>query len=138
MTMNSNSNNINYNYDEQAKIMLDRFIFQLNTSSRKADPDDASADLKYTRALQKARLLKNGVTMSVDYSQNYDKMIKGIAWKMDKDARYITRIPFHAVKYHVAQGADRRRLCMPSLRRGNARQQAHKRLRVLRNAVFAA
>lgn len=81
--------------------MLDRFIFQLNTSSQKADPDEASADLKYTRALQRARLLKKGVTMSVDYSQNYDKMIKGIAWKMDKDARYITRIPFHAVKAKI-------------------------------------
>ena len=39
--------------------------------------------------------------MSVDYSQNYDKMIKGIAWKMDKDARYVTRIPFHAVKAKI-------------------------------------
>lgn len=101
MTMNSNSNNINYNYDEQAKIMLDRFITQLDSQSGKADPDDASADLKYTRSLQRARLLKKSVTMSVDYSQNYNKMIKGIAWKMDKDARYITRIPFHAVKAKI-------------------------------------
>ncbi|MBQ3416404.1 MAG: hypothetical protein IJH32_01025 [Ruminococcus sp.] len=99
--MNSNSNNINYNYDEQAKIMLDRFITQLDSQSGKADPDDASADLKYTRSLQRARLLKKSVTMSVDYSQNYNKMIKGIAWKMDKDARYITRIPFHAVKAKI-------------------------------------
>ncbi len=99
--MLSNSNNTDYNYDEQAKIMLDRFITQLNTPSEKPDPDDASADLKYIRALQRARLLKNGVTMSVDYSQNYDKMIKGIAWKMDKDARYVTRIPFHAVKAKI-------------------------------------
>ena len=51
--MISDSNNINYNYDEQAKIMLDRFITQLNTPNEKADPDDASADLKYTRALQR-------------------------------------------------------------------------------------
>lgn len=51
------SNNTNYNDDEQAKIMLDRFISQLNTPSEKADPDDASADLKYTRALQRNRLI---------------------------------------------------------------------------------
>ena len=44
--MLSNSNNTDYNYDEQAKIMLDRFITQLNTPSEKPDPDDASADLK--------------------------------------------------------------------------------------------
>lgn len=100
-TMLSNPNNTNYDFDEQAKIMLDRFISQLNTPSEKADPDDASADLKYTRALQRNRLLKKGVSMSVDYSQNYDNMIKGIAWKMDKDARYVTRIPFHAVKAKI-------------------------------------
>ena len=61
MTMNSNSNNINYNYDEQAKIMLDRFITQLDSQSGKADPDDASADLKYTRSLQRERLKKRAL-----------------------------------------------------------------------------
>ena len=101
MTMLSDQNNTNCNFDEQAKIMLDRFISQLNTPGGKDDPDDSSADLKYTRALQRNRLLKKGVTMSVDYRQNYDKMIKGIAWKMDKDARYVTRIPFHAVKAKI-------------------------------------
>ena len=79
MTMNSNSNNINYNYDEQAKIMLDRFITQLNTPNEKADPDDASADLKYTRALQRNRLLKKGVTMSVDLDYLMPDMTKSIA-----------------------------------------------------------
>ena len=65
MTMNSNSNNINYNYDEQAKIMLDRFITQLDSQSGKADSDDASADLKYTRSLQRERLNKNGTARIV-------------------------------------------------------------------------
>ena len=91
-----------YSYDEQAKDMLDRFIAQLNTSCEKADPDEASADLKYTRALQRNRLLKTGVTMSVDYSHDYHKMIHGIAWKMDVDTRYVTRIPFHAVNAKIS------------------------------------
>lgn len=92
-----------YSYDEQAKEdMLDRFIAQLNTSCEKADPDEASADLKYTRALQRNRLLKTGVTMSVDYSHDYHKMIHGIAWKMDVDTRYVTRIPFHAVNAKIS------------------------------------
>ena len=38
--MYSDPNNTNYNYDEQAKIMLDRFISQLNTPNEKADPDE--------------------------------------------------------------------------------------------------
>ena len=54
MTMNSNSNNINYNYDEQAKIMLDRFIAQLDSQSGKADPDDASADCKEKGSTKRA------------------------------------------------------------------------------------
>lgn len=91
-----------YSYDEQAKDMLDRFIAQLNTSCEKADPDEASADLKYTRALQRNRLLKTDVTMSVDYSHDYHKMIHGIAWKMDVDTRYVTRIPFHAVNAKIS------------------------------------
>ena len=54
MTMLSNQNNTNCNYDEQAKIMLDRFISQLNTPSEKNYPDDASAPetttaLRFTR-----------------------------------------------------------------------------------------
>lgn len=101
MTMFSDTNNPNFSYDEQAKIMLDRFISQLNTPSEKADPDDASSDLKYTRALQRKRLIKKGVSMSVDYSKDYNKMIKGIAWKMDGDTRYVTRIPFHAVNAKI-------------------------------------
>ena len=101
MTMNSNSNNINYNYDEQAKIMLDRFITQLDSQSGKADPDDASADLKYTRSLQRERLNKKGASISLDYTHNLDKMFKGIAWKMDVDTRYVTRIPFHNVDARV-------------------------------------
>ena len=55
--MLSDQNNTNCNFDEQAKIMLDRFISQLNTPGGKDDPDDSSADLKYTRALQRNRLL---------------------------------------------------------------------------------
>lgn len=101
MTMNSNSNNINYNYDEQAKIMLDRFITQLDSQSGKADPDDVSADLKYTRSLQRERLNKKGASISLDYTHNLDKMFKGIAWKMDVDTRYVTRIPFHNVDARV-------------------------------------
>ena len=41
--MLSDQNNTNCNFDEQAKIMLDRFISQLNTPSEKNYPDDASA-----------------------------------------------------------------------------------------------
>ena len=114
--MYSDPNNTNYNYDEQAKIMLDRFISQLNTPNEKADPDDASADLKYTRSLQRERLNKKGASISLDYTHNLDKMFKGIAWKMDVDTRYVTRIPFHNVDARVcvmAQGSeelrDRRR-----------------------------
>ena len=65
MIMYSDPNNTNYNYDEQAKIMLDRFISQLNTPNEKADPDDASADLKYTRSLQRERLNKKGAARIV-------------------------------------------------------------------------
>ncbi|MBR1533592.1 MAG: hypothetical protein IJ639_04460 [Ruminococcus sp.] len=97
---------MDYSYDEQAKVMLDGFIDQLNTPGEKADPDDASADLKYTRALQRDRLHKHGVTMSVDYKNDYDKMIKGIAWKMDVDTRYVTRIPFHAVNVKIGYSVD--------------------------------
>jgi hypothetical protein len=99
--MYSDPNNTNYNYDEQAKIMLDRFISQLNTPNEKADPDDASADLKYTRSLQRERLNKKGASISLDYTHNLDKMFKGIAWKMDVDTRYVTRIPFHNVDARV-------------------------------------
>ena len=95
-----------YSYDEQAKLMLDRFISQLNTPSEKADPDEASADLKYTRALQRERLRQKGLTVSVDYSKDYNKMIKGIAWKMDVDTRYVTRIPFHAVNAKIGYSID--------------------------------
>lgn len=108
MTMFPDSNNTHYNYDEQAKIMLDRFISELNTPSQKADPDAASADLKYTRALQRERLRRHGVTMSVDYSHDYDKMVKGIAWKTDIDTRYVTRIPFHAVNAKIGYSVDGR------------------------------
>lgn len=77
MTMNSNSNNINYNYDEQAKIMLDRFITQLDLQSGKADPDDASADLKYTRSLQRERLNKKGAARIVQARMS---IISTIGW----------------------------------------------------------
>ena len=95
-----------YPYDEKAKLMLDRFISQLNTPNKKADPDEASVDLKYTRALQRERLRQKGVTVSVDYSKDYNKMVNGIAWKMDADTRYVTRIPFHAVNAKICYSVD--------------------------------
>ena len=95
MSMSFSPDETNLSYDEQAKLILDRFISQLNTQSEKPDPDDASADLKYTRSLQRERLRKKDASITYDYSRNYDRMIKGVAWKMDVDTRYVTRIPFH-------------------------------------------
>ena len=81
--------------DELAKKMNGKFITQLNASP--IDSEDApklcSADLKYSRMLQGKRLKAKGVTLTVTHEPD-DPLVSGVSWKMDSDARYITRLPF--------------------------------------------
>ncbi len=75
--------------------MNGKFITQLNASP--IDSEDApklcSADLKYSRMLQGKRLKAKGVTLTVTHEPD-DPLVSGVSWKMDSDARYITRLPF--------------------------------------------
>ena len=81
--------------DELAKKMNGKFITQLNASP--IDSEDApklcSAALKYSRMLQGKRLKAKGVTLTVTHEPD-DPLVSGVSWKMDSDARYITRLPF--------------------------------------------
>lgn len=81
--------------DELAKKMNGKFITQLNASP--IDSEDApklcAADLKYSRMLQGKRLKAKGVTLTVTHEPD-DPLVSGVSWKMDSDARYITRLPF--------------------------------------------
>ena len=81
--------------DQLAKKMNHNFITQLNASP--VDSEDVpklfAADLKYSRMLQGKRLKAKGVTCRVIYKPD-DPMVSGVSWKMDSDARYVTRLPF--------------------------------------------
>ncbi len=81
--------------DELAKKLNNQFITQLNASP--VDSEDApklcAADLKYSRMLQGKRLKAKGAAIQVAYEPD-EPLVSGVSWKMDHDARYITRLPF--------------------------------------------
>ena len=81
--------------DELAKKMNHNFISQLNASPVDAEdaPKLCAADLKYSRMMQGKRLKAKGATVQVAYEID-EPMVSGVSWKMDSDARYITRLPF--------------------------------------------
>ena len=80
-------------YDNNSQELLRQFIKQLNEGGMDKDPTIASQDLKYIRGLQRARLARHGVKLQKTYGQA-KKDIEGIAWKLDTDTSYVTRIPF--------------------------------------------
>lgn len=81
--------------DELAKKMNEKFITQLNASPIESEdaPRLCAADLKYARMLQRKRLKAKGVTRRVTYQLD-DPLVSGVSWKMDYDARYVTRLAF--------------------------------------------
>ena len=81
--------------DELAKKMNHQFIAQLNASPIESEdvPKLFAADLKYSRMLQGKRLKAKGAAVHVAYELD-DPLVSGVSWKMDHDARYITRLPF--------------------------------------------
>ena len=81
--------------DELAKKMNNKLITQLNASQTDSEnvPKLFAADLKYSRMLQGKRLRAKGATVHVAYELD-DPLVSGVSWKMDHDARYITRLPF--------------------------------------------
>ena len=85
------NNPIDYNNNSQE--LLRQFIKQLNENGMDKDPTIASQDLKYIRGLQRKRLARHGVKLQKTYGQA-KKDIEGIAWKLDSDTCYVTRIPF--------------------------------------------
>ena len=54
-------------YDNESLSMLGEFIRQLDRRSGKEDPDKASADMKYARALQRARLTSKSAAIYTEY-----------------------------------------------------------------------
>lgn len=82
------------NYDDQSLKILNSFIHHLNTADNESYPKEASIDLKYTAELQRKRLRSKNAHIKTEYE--FDKRnIRGVAWKLDKDTRYITRMPFY-------------------------------------------
>ncbi len=81
-------------YDNESLNMLGGFIQQLDRRSGKADPDKASADMKYARALQRARLTAKNVQINTEYHLT-DETFRFVNWKLDTDTRYKVRIPFY-------------------------------------------
>lgn len=82
-------------YDRESGEILKAFVEELNNSDiRKGEyPKLASADLKYTASLQSKRLNEKNADIRYDYST--ESAINGSAIKLDKDTRYITRMPFY-------------------------------------------
>ncbi len=81
--------------DELAKKMNNNLIAQLNELPIDAEdaPKLCAADLKYSRMMQGKRLKAKGVTLTVTHDPD-DPLVSGVSWKMDHDARYVTRLPF--------------------------------------------
>ncbi|MBQ5545277.1 MAG: hypothetical protein IIU00_06325 [Clostridia bacterium] len=81
--------------DELAKKMNETFITQLNASSVDSEnaPKLFAADLTYARMLQRKRLQAKGITFQATHTPD-DPPVSGVSWKMDHDARYVTRLPF--------------------------------------------
>ena len=89
------TDNIEKDYNKESREILKTFVGELNSSDiRKGEyPELASADLKYTASLQSKRLNEKNADIRYDY--NTDSAINGSAIKLDKDTRYITRMPFY-------------------------------------------
>lgn len=105
--------------DELAKKMNDQFITQLGASPIESEdaPKLCAADLRYARMLQSKRLRAKGVTRRVTYQPD-DPHVSGVSWKMDHDARYVTRLPFtyvntkrdFSVGGHISKSFDRKEI----------------------------
>lgn len=87
--------NAEKDYDKESREILKTFVGELNSSDiREGEyPKLASTDLKYTALLQSKRL--NEKNAAIRYHYNTDSAINGSAIKLDKDTRYITRMPFY-------------------------------------------
>lgn len=81
-------------YDNESLEILNNFICHLNTADDESYPDEASIDLKYTADLQRKRLHSKNAGIKTEY-RFYKNKLRGVAWKLDKDTRYITRMPFY-------------------------------------------
>ena len=81
-------------YDREALEMLGSFIRQLDSKSGKTDPDKASRDLKYVRALQRTRLTSKHAAIRYSYNLT-PQSFRFVNWKLDTDNRYKVRIPFY-------------------------------------------
>lgn len=103
-------------YDEYAEKLNAVLISQLNNASEDT-PKLFAADLKYARMLQEKRLKSKGITRSVTHESDAP-LVSGVSWKMDSDARYITRLPFtyvntkknYSVGGSVKQSIDRKEI----------------------------
>lgn len=93
-------------YNNNSKELLRQFIKQLNENGMDKDPTIASQDLKYIRGLQRKRLAHHGVKLQKTYGQA-KKDIEGIAWKLDFDTGYVTRIPFKRLQARAEYISDR-------------------------------
>ena len=81
-------------YDREALEMLGSFIQQLDSKSGKSDPDKASRDMKYVRALQRTRLTAKNAAIHVSYEMT-PQSFNFVNWKLDTDNQYKVRIPFY-------------------------------------------
>lgn len=112
--MNDTQNNdeLKDQYDNDSKEILKEFIEELNSSSisKGEYPKLASADLKYTAMLQGNRLREKNADIHYDYIT--EPATRAVAFKLDKDTRYITRFPFYMMnsttEYSVAGKVKKR------------------------------
>lgn len=87
--------NTEIDYDKESEKILKEFIDELNSVDigSGAYPQYASTDLKYTAGLQSKRL--NEKNADIRYHYMTESAPHGSAVKLDKDTRYITRMPFY-------------------------------------------
>lgn len=83
-------------YDKESEKILKGFIVELNSSDigNGKYPQAASIDLKYTAELQRKRLNEKNANIIYDYDTEKNPL-HNVAYKLDKDTRYITRMPFY-------------------------------------------
>ena len=87
-------------YDEHSIQMLSNFLSHINQTEGSSLPESAAVDLKYIHDLQQQRLKKKQAQIRMHYDMEA-RPITGVAWKMDNDTRYVTRIPFHIVNAKI-------------------------------------
>ena len=95
-------------YDNESLSMLGEFIRQLDRRSGKEDPDKASADMKYARALQRARLTSKSAAIYTEYDLT-PETFRFVNWKLDTDTRYKVRIPFYELNAKTEVRVNNRR-----------------------------